>query len=100
MEERKLVAWNLRRLRVAKELSQEKLAADTNIDRAYVGRLERGRENPTVLLLARLSRALSVHISAFFVVPKPGESAPKSLPKGRHKTKPSRPVVRQRAGVR
>lgn len=98
MEERKLVAWNLRRLRVAKELSQEKLAADTDIDRAYVGRLERGTENPTVLLLARLSRALSVHISAFFVVPKPGESAPKALPKGRRKTRPNRSAIRQKAG--
>lgn len=96
MDERKLVAWNLRRARVVKGLSQEKLAADAEIDRAYVGRLERGRENPTVLLLARLARALSVHISAFFIVPKPGEAPPKSLPKGRRKTRSSRTVGRSK----
>ncbi|WP_376711816.1 helix-turn-helix domain-containing protein [Bradyrhizobium japonicum] len=48
MEGRQLVAWNLRRLRVLRSLSQEALAADAEVDRSYVGRLERAEENPTV----------------------------------------------------
>jgi transcriptional regulator with XRE-family HTH domain len=83
MEARKLVAWNLRRIRVSRGLSQEKLAADADIDRAYTGRLERALENPTVQLLDRLARVLSVHISALFAEPKPGERPPRSLPRGR-----------------
>ena len=54
----KLVAWNLRRLRVARALSQEALAVDAGIDRSFVGRIERGIENPTVETLDRLAAAL------------------------------------------
>lgn len=66
MNARKLVAYNLRRLRVAQQLSQEALAADADVDRAYVSRLERGLENPTVNVLEKLSIALTVDISEFF----------------------------------
>src|SRR5689334_17341028 len=83
MEGRKLVAWNMRRIRVRQNLSQEKLAADANVDRAYVGRLERGLENPTVGLLDRLAGALSVPISDLFIAPKAGAAPPKPLPGGR-----------------
>jgi len=51
MDARKLVAWNLRRLRVSQNLSQEALGLHSDVDRTYVGRLERGLENPTVALL-------------------------------------------------
>ena len=85
MDGRKLVAWNLRRIRVRRGLSQEALAADADVDRAYVGRLERGIENPTVSLLGRLADALDVAISEFFVVPRPGDAAPKPLKGGRRK---------------
>lgn len=78
-----LVAWNLRRIRVRQGLSQEALGADAGVDRAYVGRLERGEENPTVALLDRLAAALSVHISDLLAKPKPGEAAPKPLRGGR-----------------
>lgn len=95
MDGRKLVAWNLRRIRVQAGLSQEKLAADADIDRAYMGRLERELENPTVALLDRLTSALGVHISTLFVEPKPGEARPKPLPGGRRAERPTR-----RAGSR
>jgi transcriptional regulator with XRE-family HTH domain len=48
----------IQRFRRARGISQEDLAGESEIDRAYVGRLERGEANPTLLLLARLSRAL------------------------------------------
>jgi transcriptional regulator with XRE-family HTH domain len=91
MDGRKLVAWNLRRLRVQRDLSQEKLAVDAQVDRTYVSRLERRLENPTVAVLDRLADALSVHVSEFFAEPRPGLRPPNPLPGGRRsKTKRSK----------
>jgi transcriptional regulator with XRE-family HTH domain len=87
MEARALVARNLRRLRVIKGVSQENLAVDAGIDRTYVSRLERGLENPTVVVLERLAEALNAPIVEFFAVPRPDEALPKALPGGRKKGK-------------
>ena len=78
-----LVARNIRRLRVANGLSQEVLAGDAEIDRTYVSRLERGLENPTVVVLERLAKALSVNIEELFRMPRAGEPAPRPLKGGR-----------------
>ena len=78
-----LVARNIRRLRVAKGLSQEVLAVDAEIDRTYVSRLERGLENPTVAVLERIAKALSANIEELFKVPRAGEPAPRPLRGGR-----------------
>jgi transcriptional regulator with XRE-family HTH domain len=83
MKARALVAWNLRRLRVRRGLSQENLAVDAGIDRTYVSRLERGLENPTITVLEQLAEALDAGIVEFFVVPAAGEPPPKPLPGGR-----------------
>jgi transcriptional regulator with XRE-family HTH domain len=84
MDASMLVAWKLRRLRVAQDLAQEGLAADANIDRAYVGRLESGLENPTVGILDRLAAALSVKVGDLLIEPKRGEPRPTPL-RGGHK---------------
>lgn len=80
-----LVAWNLRRLRVKRALSQEALAVDAGVDRSYVGRLERGVENPTVETLDKLAAALQVAAAELLLVPKAGEKPPATLRKGRKK---------------
>lgn len=85
MKGRALVAWNLRRVRVAKGLSQERLAADAGVDRAYLGGLERQAENPTVDLLDRIADTLDVPLGELFVAPTEGEEAPKPLPGGRRR---------------
>jgi transcriptional regulator with XRE-family HTH domain len=77
------VARNLRRLRVERGLSQEVLAVDAGVDRSYVGRLERGLENPTVNMLEQLAGALGAEIVEFFRVPARGEAPPKPLRGGR-----------------
>jgi len=87
MNGRALVAWNLRRIRVEKGLSQERLAFDTGIDRAYVGGLERREENPTVDLLDRLAEKLDVALGEFFVEPPSGAKPPKPLKGGRRTSK-------------
>jgi transcriptional regulator with XRE-family HTH domain len=83
MKAQAVVARNIRRLRVGRRLSQEALAVDAGIDRTYVGRLERGRENPTVAVLEKLAIALDSEISEFFKAPLRGEAAPRPLPAGR-----------------
>jgi transcriptional regulator with XRE-family HTH domain len=90
MKARALVAWNLRRLRVLRDVSQERLAFDTDIDRSYMSGLERQIENPTIDLLERIANTLDVPLSEFFVVPPKGATTPKPLPKGRKVSKPSR----------
>jgi transcriptional regulator with XRE-family HTH domain len=85
MDARALVARNLRRLRVARGVSQENLAVDAVIDRTYVSRVERGLENPTVAVLERLANALDAQIVEFFLKPRPGEPTPKPLPSGRRR---------------
>lgn len=52
---------NVKRLRLQKKLSQEKLAFEAEIDLTYVGRIERGKANPSLLLMARIASALGVH---------------------------------------
>lgn len=83
MDGKALVAWNVRRIRVAAGVSQEQLAVDAGVDRTYVGRVERGVENPTIGNLDKLAEALDVHISEFFRKPKPGEKRAKPLAAGR-----------------
>ena len=58
MKARALVAWNLRRIRVKRGISQERLAYDAEVDRSYVGGLERQTENPTIDLLDRVAVTL------------------------------------------
>jgi transcriptional regulator with XRE-family HTH domain len=83
MKGRALVAWNLRRIRVRRGLSQERLAFDAGVDRSYVGGLERREENPTVDVLDRLAQTLAVHVSEFFVEPAKGAPPPEPLKSGR-----------------
>jgi len=80
-----VVARNIRRLRVARLLSQEVLAADAEVDRTYVGRLERGLENPTVAILARLAGALDSDIADFFDANNAARGPVKPLRSGRRK---------------
>jgi transcriptional regulator with XRE-family HTH domain len=87
MKGRALLAWNLRKLRVAAGISQERLAADAGIDRAYLGGLEREQENPTIDLLDRLAFALDVPLAELMVTPRKGEKRPEPLPAGRKPTR-------------
>jgi transcriptional regulator with XRE-family HTH domain len=88
MKARALVAWNLRRVRVKRGVSQERLAYDAGVDRSYVGGMERQAENPTIDLLDRLANTLGVPLSEFFVQPTKGATAPQPLPQGRKTSRP------------
>ena len=83
MDARKIVGWNLRRLRVEHGLSQERLALAAGIDRAYVGRVERGSENVTIATLELMAKALAAPIAALFIEPAKGAKKPATLRAGR-----------------
>lgn len=51
----------VRKHRKEKNISQEKLALLCNIDRSYMGRIERGEVNITIERLYELANALDVH---------------------------------------
>ena len=87
MNGRALVAWNLRRIRVERGVSQERLAFDSGVDRAYVGGLERQTENPTIDLLEKLASTLNTPMAELFAEPEPDAEAPKPLRAGRQRTK-------------
>ena len=53
----------LRRIRLEKSISQEKLALLAEVDRSYVGRVERGDNNVAVLTLFRLARAMDTSMA-------------------------------------
>lgn len=86
MDVRSLVAWNLRRLRVAKNISQDELALMSDVERAYVGHLERGTKNPTIDTLAKLAAALECEMMELFRTA-PSDAKPfKPLTGGRRKS--------------
>jgi transcriptional regulator with XRE-family HTH domain len=66
MDWRKIVGANLRRLRLERELTQEQLAHDAELDLTYVGGIERAVKNPSVVVLGRLAESLQVHPREFF----------------------------------
>jgi transcriptional regulator with XRE-family HTH domain len=88
-----LIARNIRRLRVARALSQEMLAVDAGIDRTYVSRLERGLENPTVTVLEKLARAFSSNIEELFRMPRAEETSQRALKGGRGAKQQEKPGV-------
>ena len=64
-QHRTLVALGnaIREIRLSKGISQEKLALMAEIDRSYVGRVERGDNNVALLTLARLAAALDLTVA-------------------------------------
>lgn len=53
-----IVGGNVRRFRQQAQLTQEQLAFAAEIDLTYVGGIERGKRNPSILVLARIAKAL------------------------------------------
>jgi transcriptional regulator with XRE-family HTH domain len=87
MNGRALLAWNLRVLRTQKGLSQERLAIDAGVDRAWVSELEREQGNASIDLLDRLAAALAVPIAVLFELPSPAAEKPKPMQSGRKSRK-------------
>lgn len=57
---RRLFGRNVRLLRVKLGLSQEKLALACGLDRTYVGSVERGERNISLINIGKLAEALRI----------------------------------------
>jgi transcriptional regulator with XRE-family HTH domain len=62
MDVKERVGQNTQRLRRSKKLSQEELADRARIHQTYLSGVERGRRNPSILVLDRIARALGVDV--------------------------------------
>ena len=56
----------VRELRLKELLSQEALAHKANLHRTYIGMIERGEKNITLLNIEKLAKALEVDITELF----------------------------------
>ena len=66
MSVRERVGSNVQRLRRGKKLSQEELAHRSKIYQTYLSGVERGRRNPSILVLERIAKALGADVEEFF----------------------------------
>ena len=62
----KLVGQNLRNYREAKCLTQEELSNLTGLDRNYIGGIERGQKNVSMLTLEKILASLGTDTVSFF----------------------------------
>lgn len=61
MDWQAIVGANILKLRKRRGLSQEELAVDAEIDVTYLRGIERGRRNPSLMVMVRLANQLGVH---------------------------------------
>ena len=57
------IGERIRKLRLEASFSQEKLSYECNLDRTYIGSVERGERNIAAINLNKLAKALNVSIS-------------------------------------
>ena len=57
---------NLRKQRKENGLSQEELALSAELDRSYVGGIERGERNPSLNVILQLAAAIGIEPKEFF----------------------------------
>lgn len=62
----KRLGQSIKVLRKERRMTQEDLAFKVNVDRSYMGFVERGEKNPTLKILVKISKALDVSLSELF----------------------------------
>jgi len=60
---RAVLGRNVRKIRQQRRMTQERLAFEAEIDLTYMGGIERGKRNPSLLVMARIAEALSVPLT-------------------------------------
>ncbi len=66
MSEKKLIGERIQEIRKSLKLSQEQIAEKADISPNYLSRIECGKENPTLDMLIKLSKALGVEMWEIF----------------------------------
>ena len=59
---RAVLAKNVRKYRRQRNLTQEQLAFEAEIDLTYMGGIERAKRNPSLLVMVRIADALGVQL--------------------------------------
>jgi len=59
---RAIFGRNVRRVRRQRGLTQEDVAFEAEIDLTYMGAIERGKRNPSLLVMGRIAEALSISL--------------------------------------
>ena len=62
----KQLGYRIRYLRGLKGMSIETLALEAGINRNYLGDLERGTRNPTLIILNKIAKALDIDLPTLF----------------------------------
>ena len=60
------IGSRIRAIREARGISQEQMAMDAGLDRAYYGRIERGEVNVAALNLLKIAGSLEAEVGEFF----------------------------------
>jgi len=60
MDMRRIVGGNVRRARLAADMTQEQLSERCGFSQQYLSDLERGKRNPTIVTIFELAQALGV----------------------------------------
>jgi transcriptional regulator with XRE-family HTH domain len=60
------IGCQIRAIREARGISQEQMAMEAGLDRAYYGRIERGEVNVAALNLLKIAETLESQVGEFF----------------------------------
>jgi transcriptional regulator with XRE-family HTH domain len=71
----RLLGTQLRRLRLERKMSQERLAEPARLNYKYIGRIELGKADPGAIVLVRLARALTVPVGELFDTITPADAS-------------------------
>lgn len=66
MDIKKKFGERLKKLRLERGLSQEKLANEAELDRTYIPSIEKGERNVSITVIEKIAQALQVKISDLF----------------------------------
>jgi transcriptional regulator with XRE-family HTH domain len=66
MEIKKKFGEKVKEFRIAKGLSQQKLALNAELDRTYIPSIEKGERNVSLEVIYKLAEALEIDVVEFF----------------------------------
>lgn len=55
-----IIGRHIKEIRLKKGLSQDELSIETGLDRSYISMIERGKRNPTLIVIFRLCEVLDI----------------------------------------
>ncbi len=67
MKLEQMIGQRIKEIRGAAGITQEQLSEKAGINVKYLSSIERGRENPTLSTVIKISQALMVNIDQFFI---------------------------------